>query len=200
MIKNLMGQEMMDVGNITKEEVTIAARICYAYKAKNISLRSDYLQKTFLFDVERESCQNANTSTNVDKKSYKAKILNYTQLKFSPQTSSGPAGEFIDDVQTEQHGVLSQVCQRVFQGLPVVNTMTIAPFQVQIKFQRNTLDEYHLNFFLNKTLQTVKVFSVRTQYDWKQGMAIGMDERQLSLERCGEQSATGLLQIYKGML
>lgn len=179
----------MEVSNIKEPELSIAKRVCYAYKSKRSTLKTSYHGKNFSFDIHKKDCQKVENSKNAVYKLHApvdAQTLTWdTTLAEDPKNSF----EFILNVQDEESGFLKQLCERIFRGAQVSNSLIIGSSEtVQIQFSRSNIDQYRLNYFGlqndEQVLLSSDVFKVRTQFDYTTGQILGFDEEIMRYKKC----------------
>lgn len=180
----------MEVGNIKEPELSIAKRVCYAYKSKRSALKTYYHGKNFSFDISKKDCNGTENAKN-----FIAKLnapVEATTLTWIPETL-GDTYEFITNVQDEESGYLKQLCERIFRGAQVSNSLTVGSLEtVQIQFTRSNIDQYRINYFTlqNETqvLMSSDLFKVRTQFDYVSGQILGFDEEIMRFKKCDQQT------------
>ena len=176
----------MESASLNEGELSVAKRICYSYRSKRSNLKSNYHNKTFSFNIYQKDCAKNELSKNLNM------ILNAPTsaqtLTWMP-ASQEDTFDFITNIQDSDSGYIKQVCDKVFRGEKVSNSITMGGTQtVQIQFSRSNIDQYRLNYFseLNgvQTLMSSDVFRVRTQFDFTAGQILGFDEEIIRYKKC----------------
>lgn len=189
-----VNSEMMAVQPLTSDELNIAGRICYAYKSKGAKYRTDYAQKTFSFRLYQKSCEGAESSRSIDatlNAEFGGEVMSYL-----PKSAVNP-GEFLATVQTDRVGFLKTICEKIYRGESISNTVDIDGVKAQVVFERKNLDRYKLNYFVAQgfsgneskyVIHSSDVITVRTQFDWSNGQILGNDEEILRYTKCSTTS------------
>lgn len=182
----------MEIENIQEPELSIAKRVCYAYKSKRSMLKTNYHNSNFSFDVSKKDCNGVEIS-----KTLLAKLnapVEANTLTWLLENNDESSFQFITNVQDDQSGFLKQLCERIFRGttevsnsLPLTSTETI-----QIQFTRSNIDQYRINYFNNinnvQVLMSSDLFKVRTQFDFTAGQILGFDEEIMRFKKCDQVS------------
>lgn len=181
--------EMQPTLDLQPAERDIATRICYAYRSKNISFRTPtYTNRFYDFSIGTKDCDGAVASVGIIT-TLKAASSTSNTLLFTPtvKTSQG----FFQKVQTTTSGFLTQLCTKIQNNQPISNTSYDEDSEstVQIRFFRDDLDSYTLNYFAkaadNKMVITsAETFKVRTQFNINTTQILGMDEIILKQSTC----------------
>lgn len=177
--------QMSAVQNLTAEERAIATRICYAYQSKSSSFRGmNYNGGTFNFSVDSRNCVDAKETYSI------TSILKATSTSMVLETSSEKP--FYGTIQTSSVGLLSQLCSKMQNNLPVSNTATDGKVKIQVGFFRDTLDSYTLRYFSPSSsdaskmvITSAETFKVRTQFNISGTQILGMDEKYSVQQTCG---------------
>lgn len=186
--------EMMAVQPLSSDELSIAGRICYAYKSKGAKFRTDYAQKTFNFRLYQKSCEGAESSRTLEA-SLNAEFGGEV-MSFLLKSVVNP-GEFLTTVQTDRVGFLKTICEKIYRGESISNTVDIDGVKAQVVFERKNLDRYKLNYFVAQgysgkeskfVIHSSDIITVRTQFDWSNGQILGNDEEILRYAKCSTTS------------
>ncbi len=178
-------EQMSLVQSLSVEERTIATRICYAYQSKSSTFRSkSYDNGTFTFDINSKNCEDTRTNYTVNSV---FKSLN-SSLTFVPETDK----PFKSIIQTDKVGYLSQLCEKMFNNMPVSNTVAEANMTIQISFSRETLDSYTIKYFIPAVnsqsnlmkIESMETYKVITKPVLGSGQIKGMDESYSSYKTC----------------
>lgn len=181
--------EMSVVQDLSVAERGIATRICYAYRSKSTSFRGqNYSSGTFIYNINSRNCVDARTQYNVNS----FLRASTTAMVMVPDTDK----PFMETIQTEQSGYLSQLCEKIQTNRPISNTVSELSTKVQINFFRDTADNrdgYTLKYFNpsishNNALRidSMETYKVQTQASVGQGQIQGMDESYSLYQTCGE--------------
>jgi hypothetical protein len=173
--------------DLNAEERAIATRVCYAYQSKGTTLRmSYYLAGTFNFSITSRSCSDQKLDYLMKAKLYQ----DGNNLVFEPVNSSMP---FEGDIQSSSSGLLTQLCNKIQNNRAISNTSSSSSTsKVQIRFYKDTLDAYALQYFSLKEGKMVSVgaetYRVRTQINMVSGSGqiLGMDETYASYRPCSD--------------
>ncbi len=179
--------EMKATQDIATEELSIAQRICYAYKSKSAKLKSEYNLKTFVWKLKNQNCDKSENTQSIQA-TVKSDFGSGT-LAFEMPTGITAKG-FLSNVQTDTNGFLSSVCEKISRGNTISNTTELNGIKVQLSFDRKDLDRYKIDYFsINKenkyVIYATDVISVRTQFTWKDGQLLGGDELVTRYNQCG---------------
>lgn len=121
------------------EERSIAYNICFELLNKNMNWRQKLLLKTFVFDVQEQTCD----SSSVTSKTVSAKLqqdFNSTPMTFYP--ASGESLPF-DQVITHLHGDLAPVCNELLKGATIGSVIVAQDgSQKQFKFFKKSADGF----------------------------------------------------------
>jgi hypothetical protein len=168
-------QSLVPSEMITGDEKAIATRICYAYQSKALNFKNPSFndKKNFLFNVTDKSCNNVFKSENVSA----GIVLQNGQLKYIHNSSL----KLLETVQTNETGFISKLCAKVQSNLDVSNTSVENGVTVQVKFYKDTMDNYKISYFApnsknQMSIISADVFKVRTQFNITAGQILGMDE------------------------
>lgn len=189
-----VNSEMLAVQPLTSEELNIASRICYAYKSKAAKFRTDYAQKSFSFRLYQKSCDAVESSRTIEASlnaEFGGEVMSYIPK------SAVSSGEFMTAVQTDRVGFLKNVCEKIYRGESISNTVDIDGVKAQIIFERKNLDRYKLNYFIatgatgsesKYVIHSADIITVRTQFDWSNGQILGNDEEVIRYAKCSNNS------------
>lgn len=188
--------QLVATRDLTTEERAIATRICYAYQSKGTNFRTPtYLGGTFNYSVSSTDCSKS-------KKSYQVKAILETSgqsLAMKPQEDVA----FESAVQTNESGLIKQLCTKIQNNQAISNTADSGTEKVQISFFKDTLDAYNIQYFSNEKGKFVasgaEVFKVRTQFNLTNASQIlGMDEVYMGYETCSGETYAEFYQNFTG--
>ncbi len=182
--------QFLEAENIKEPELSVAKRVCYAYKSKRSAFKTNYHGKDFKFDFSKKDCSSVE-----DSKVFMAKLkspVDATTLTWIPVTE-GDSFEFMTNIQDDESGYLKQLCERVFRGATISNSLKVNSSEtVQVQFKRSNIDQYQINFFsLQNNVQVLMssdLFKVRTQFDVSNGQILGFDEEITRFKKCASQN------------
>ncbi len=175
-------QSLVPTVNITGDEKAIATRICYAYQSKALNFKNPtYDQKTFIFNVTDKGCDNVTQSERVTT----GLVTQNGQLMFIDNSKF----QLLENVQTNESGFISKLCAKVQSNLEVSNTSVENGVTTQVKFYKDTMDNYKISYFApnsknQMTILSADVFKVRTQFNITTGQILGMDESYTRFVTC----------------
>ncbi len=123
-----VGELLSAPTNYPVDEFNQAYATCLALRAKNSTLRGEYLGTIFNFEIEHTSCGGDRAVTTVR-----------TTLASAGQDApllyeGGPEGGYFKDVATHAHGQLANICQQVLQGQTISNTYQNGTQTIQVRF------------------------------------------------------------------
>lgn len=185
--------QMEQTQDLQPGERDIATRICYAYRSKNTSFRTPtYTNRFYDFGISTRNCDDVQKNTAITT-TIKSSGASAVTLTFTPTVSTDQA--FFQKIQTTTSGFLTQLCNKIQNNQAISNTVydEESGSTVQIKFFRDDLDSYRLNYFSKNAegqmmISTAETFKVRTQFNISQSQILGMDEKILKQETCKSDS------------
>ena len=170
-------------------ERDIATRICYAYRSKNTSFRTPtYTNRFYDFSINAKNCNDTQANVAIST-TIKVSTTSSGTLLFTPTVKTSQA--FFQKLQTTASGFLTQLCTKIQNNQPISNTIydEESDSTVQIKFFRDDLDSYRLNYFTKDTegktvISSAETFKVRTQFNISPTQVLGMDEKIIKQTTC----------------
>lgn len=181
--------EIRPTVDLEQAERDIATRICYAYRSKNISFRTPtYTNRFYDFSLNARDCEDVKSNAAVTT-TLKVSGTTSNTILFTPTVK--PPLAFFQKVQTTTSGFLTQLCTKIQNNQPISNTVYDEETEstVQIRFFRDDLDSYKLNYFTKGTdgkmvITSAETFKVRTQFNINATQVLGMDEIILKQATC----------------
>lgn len=178
--------EYLEVENIAEPELSIAKRICYAYRSKRASLNTNYHGKNLTFKLSKVDCEKKPAESVISAKVV-APLGEVAHTLSANQTVNDY--KFLTSIQDDEYGFISKICQKIYRGLPVSNTVEDGTELIQVKFFKSKYDYYRINYFTQTAGREIQnasdLFRVRTQTEGATtGTIMGFDEEVTRYKKC----------------
>lgn len=134
--ENQLGAALTVGGTFSDSEKNIAIRTCYAFRSKNANFRARFISEDFRFLVTERTCQGVDRSETLT-----------TELK--APLATGPMVfdavstiDYFSQVQTDQHGHLSSICNSLLQGGDPQKSILLGNTVIELTFYTSDLDHF----------------------------------------------------------
>ncbi len=126
--------------SLSDEEVSVALRICYAYRSKGTRFRTDRLNKLFRFEMEKTDCDQ---SKKIESFNSTLKLDSNDVMYFDAPSFMGPYNRV---VQTHDNGHLGSICRQLFAGTTPRNTSVEGDRLLEFSFLKRFQDGYLVRY------------------------------------------------------
>ena len=132
---------------LTDSQMAVALRVCYAFRTKRSKFSLEMMGEGFVFNHTTRDCSSDETTTTINS------VLVQDNSNEPLRYDSSFTGSYVDEVQTDIHGYLFEVCADVLAGETPLNTIET----------NNELFEYSFNSSIAEGDQVViQIGSART--------------------------------------
>lgn len=135
---SLLGSEALEVKALGAAQKSVATNLCFELKSKNMMWRSNLLSSNFNFDVEEKSCGQSALPVRTVSSTLRAQY-NSDPMRFDPSAGQTLPAMYVG---TDVHGSISSLCQKLFNGESVSNTMNYSEGRIQFLFHQNSVDGF----------------------------------------------------------
>ena len=137
---SVLGASLSESKTISSDELTIALRICYAFRSKRMLYQSEFINQKFDYDLQTADCEGK------EENNYLSTYLREEEdreLVFESDYSS----EFFELMQTDTSGELSSLCAGIMRGENPESTIEVDEFERrQISFSKNEYDQFEVRY------------------------------------------------------
>ena len=124
---------------LTDSQMAVALRVCYAFRTKRSKFSLEMMGLGFVFNYTTRDCSSNETTTTIDS------VLVQDNSNEPLRYDSSFTGSYVDEVQTDINGYLSDICADVLAGETPLNTLET----------NNELHEYSFNSSISDGDQVV---------------------------------------------
>jgi hypothetical protein len=123
---------------LSDQEKSIATRICYAFRSKRSTFRSELIGNVFNFKFNKTSCDGS--KENDQYSTVLRQVLQSAPLVYDSDNSN----HFYKNVQSDQHGHLQQICKSVLNGETPLDTFDYLGGIAQVRFFSKLGDNFEV--------------------------------------------------------